>query len=97
MPITITITDPATIEMLAQYQEFIRAKDDCEGTIDQVAEGLMLGYLDEHDDFVDWTASREHHVPPAPLHTAAIAQFPVPVAKAPPPRPIAAPRLKSAG
>lgn len=54
MPITVTITDPATIQLLARYRQFIAQEDQVEGTLDQAAEGLILGCLDEHDRFNTW-------------------------------------------
>jgi len=54
MPITVTITDPATIQLLARYRQFIAQEDQVEGTLDQAAEGLILGCLDEHHRFNTW-------------------------------------------
>jgi hypothetical protein len=54
MPITVTIDDPATIQLLTRYRQFIAQEDNAEGTLDQAAEGLILGCLDEHHRFNVW-------------------------------------------
>jgi hypothetical protein len=54
MPITVKIDDPATIQLLARYRQFISQEDHVEGTLDQAAEGLILGCLDEHHRFNAW-------------------------------------------
>ena len=54
MQLTITLDDPDTIALLREYSRFIEQADAAQGTIDQVAEGLILMYLDEHGDFVQW-------------------------------------------
>lgn len=54
MPITVVIDDPATIQLLAKYRQFIAQEDFVEGTLDQAAEGLLLGCLDEHHRFNTW-------------------------------------------
>lgn len=54
MPITVTIDDAATIQLLARYRQFIAQEDLVEGTLDQAAEGLILGCLDEHHRFNAW-------------------------------------------
>lgn len=52
--LTITVTDPATIELLAQYRRFIESEDGTKGTITEVVEGLIVGCMDDHQRFAMW-------------------------------------------
>ena len=55
MALTITISDPETIALLDRYKEYVGKIDGVRGTIDQLAEGLMLGSLDLHNRFQRWS------------------------------------------
>lgn len=50
----ITITDPATIDLLQRYAQYLEKVDGVTGTMDQLAEGMILGFLDEHTQFRWW-------------------------------------------
>lgn len=50
----ITISDPDTIQAIQRYALFVETVDGVTGTIDQLAEGLILGMLDEHWQFRAW-------------------------------------------
>ncbi|RDY66722.1 hypothetical protein DX912_11395 [Lysobacter soli] len=52
--ITIRIEDPETIILIAKYSCYVRDVDGATGTLDELAEGLMLGLLDAHDRFRQW-------------------------------------------
>jgi hypothetical protein len=52
--ITIRIEDPETIILIAKYSCYVRDIDGASGTLDELAEGLMLGLLDGHDRFRQW-------------------------------------------
>ncbi|KLA49991.1 hypothetical protein [Xanthomonas euvesicatoria] len=54
MAVTIQITDPQTIALLQSYGEYLSEVDETSGTIDQMAEGLIIGLLDEHSHFRHW-------------------------------------------
>ena len=54
MPLTVTFKDPETIALVMRYAQFMEQRDGVGGTIEQVAEGLIIGYLDEHPSFVQW-------------------------------------------
>lgn len=64
--LTITVTDPATIELLAKYRQFIKDEDGARGTIAQAAEGLIIGSLDTHERFANWRRRRAGVAPAAP-------------------------------
>jgi hypothetical protein len=52
--LTITVTDPATIQLLARYRQFIKDEDGARGSIAEVVEGLIVGQLDGHERFAHW-------------------------------------------
>lgn len=52
--LTITVTDPNTIELLVRYKSFLKAEDGATGSINELVEGLIVGSLDGHDRFADW-------------------------------------------
>lgn len=54
MALTIKLNDPDTIAILQHYSLFISLHDGVDGTLEQAAEGLILGCLDEHTRFVKW-------------------------------------------
>lgn len=56
--LTITVTDPATIELLAKYRQFIKDEDGARGSIAEVVEGLIVGGLDTHERFSHWRRSK---------------------------------------
>jgi len=57
MTITVKIRDPETIALLQRYERFLQVEDECEGSMDQIAEGLILGFLDEHRRFAAWQST----------------------------------------
>jgi len=57
--ITIRIEDPETIILIAKYSCYVRDIDGATGTIDELAEGLMLGLLDSHDRFRQWCGAHQ--------------------------------------
>ena len=59
MPITVKITDPKTLELLRQYKQYVAQKDGVSGSINQLVEGLMIGCLDEHRRFREWSQQRK--------------------------------------
>ena len=59
MSITIRITDPETAALLRQYRQYVDQVDGVTGSISQLAEGLMLGSLDEHLQFREWSNTKE--------------------------------------
>lgn len=59
MSIIIKITDPETAALLRQYTQYIAQVDGVTGSLSQVAEGLVLGYLDEHSQFREWSNTTE--------------------------------------
>lgn len=71
----LTITDPATIEMLVRYKTFLKVEDEAAGSMNEIAEGLIVGFLDGHDRFADWrhsaaTAAAQPTYAPAPSNVA---------------------------
>jgi len=54
MQLMITIEDPDTILLLQKYRRFIAQEDAVDGSMDEIAEGLILGLLDEHRRFASW-------------------------------------------
>lgn len=52
--LTVQINDPQTLEILGRYGIYVQDVDGVTGTLDQLAEGLILGMLDEHGRFRDW-------------------------------------------
>lgn len=61
MALTITISDPETIALLDRYKKYVGEIDGVRGTIDQLAEGLMLGSLDLHNRFQRWSSKDSGH------------------------------------
>lgn len=59
MAIIITITDPETATLLHQYRHYVDQVDGVTGSLSQVAEGLILGCLDEHSRFRQWSTAKE--------------------------------------
>ncbi len=77
--LTITISDPDTIALLQKYQRFIEQTDSVDGSLDQIAEGLILGSIDEHPQFTQWRfEARTHTAAPAPTieHASVAVAFP---------------------
>jgi hypothetical protein len=56
--LTITIDDPDTILLLKKYRRFISQEDAVDGTMDQIAEGLILTMLDDNGRFADWVRTQ---------------------------------------
>ena len=55
MALVMSITDPDTVALLERYRQYVDQVDGQKGTLDQLAEGLMLGMLDEHNRFREWS------------------------------------------
>lgn len=62
MVLTITISDPETVALLCRYEQYVDQVDGVLGTIDQLAEGLMLGSLDQHQRFWQWSNANAEEV-----------------------------------
>ncbi len=56
MALVITISDPSTLALLQQYGQYVHQVDGERATMDELAEGLMLGMLDEHQRFREWSS-----------------------------------------
>lgn len=56
--LTLVINDPQTIKLLLKYRTFLEQEDGLQGTLNEVAAGLVVGCLDENLRFTRWT--REH-------------------------------------
>lgn len=54
LSLNITITDPQTIALLRQYSHYISQVEQIEGTLDELAQGLVVGCIDEHPAFRRW-------------------------------------------
>jgi hypothetical protein len=52
--LTITVTDPDTIKLLAKYRQFIKDEDGARGTATEAVEGLIIASLDDHERFANW-------------------------------------------
>jgi len=55
MALVISITDADTVALLERYRHYVDQVDGESGTLEQLAEGLMLGMLDEHHRFREWS------------------------------------------
>jgi len=53
------ISDAKTLELLRQYKQYVAQEDGVTGSINQLAEGLMVGCLDEHHRLREWSQQRE--------------------------------------
>lgn len=54
MALTITVTDQTTIGLIRLYRQYVREQDQIEGTVRDLAEGLVITFLDEHHRFREW-------------------------------------------
>lgn len=72
MQLTITINDPETILKLQRYRQFLAEEDVVDGSMDQIAEGMMLGHMGDHDRFLDWCVSNAQPAPLGPMALVAV-------------------------
>lgn len=52
--LTITVTDQTTIDLIRLYRQYVREEDQTDGTVRDLAEGLVITFLDEHHQFREW-------------------------------------------
>lgn len=50
----IEINDPDTVLLINDYVRYLRQVDGVKGSTDQVAESMLLGFIDEHTQFRCW-------------------------------------------
>lgn len=50
----IEISDPDTVLLINDYIRYLRQVDGIKGSMDQVAESMLLGFIDEHAQFRCW-------------------------------------------
>jgi len=50
----IEINDPDTVLLINDYIRYLRQVDGVKGSADQVAESMLLGFIDEHTQFRYW-------------------------------------------
>lgn len=78
---TVNITDPATLQLLANYKSFLQQEDGIDGTLTltQMVEGLVVGCLDEHSRFRQWNRMRNGALPAQPNESASnVTRLPLP-------------------
>lgn len=78
---TVNITDPATLALLANYKRFLQVEDGLDGelTMTQMVEGLVVGCLDEHSRFRQWTRMNSGALPVQPDEGASnVTRLPLP-------------------
>lgn len=57
---TINITDPQTIALLQKYRQYVSQVERVDGSLDEIAQGLVIGCIDENSEFRHWCrASRD--------------------------------------
>lgn len=52
--LTLTFNDPQTIALLLQYKQYLQ-QEGIDGTLQEVAAGLIVGSMDENPAFTRWT------------------------------------------
>jgi len=52
--LTLIIDDPQTVALLQQYKEFLQ-HEGIDGSLQEVAAGLIVGSMDENHAFTRWT------------------------------------------
>lgn len=52
--VDIEINDPDTVLLINDYVRYLRQVDGVKGSTDQVAESMLLGFIDEHAQFRCW-------------------------------------------
>lgn len=57
----IEISDPDTVLLINDYIRYLKQVDGVRGSADQVAESMLLGFIDEHTQFRNW---RRTHAQP---------------------------------
>ena len=50
----IQISDPDTISLINDYVQYLSQVDGIRGSADQIAESMVLGFIDEHTQFRSW-------------------------------------------
>jgi hypothetical protein len=56
--VIIHLLNTRTVELLEHYARYVARNDDVAATPAALAEGMLLGFLDEHDDFRRFMASQ---------------------------------------
>lgn len=59
--VDIEISDPDTVLLINDYIRYLKQVDGVRGSADQVAESMLLGFIDEHTQFRNW---RRTHAQP---------------------------------
>ena len=52
--VDIQIRDPDTVLLIHDYIRYLSQVDGVKGTADQIAESMVLGFIDEHAQFRSW-------------------------------------------
>lgn len=71
--LTLTFNDPQTIALLLQYKQFLQ-QEGIDGTLQEVAAGLIVGSMDENPAFTRWTKQNKltrNNVTPLPARSVA--------------------------
>lgn len=50
----IEISDPDTVSLINDYVRYLRQVDGVNGSTHEVAESMVLGFVDEHAQFRNW-------------------------------------------
>ncbi len=64
--ITVNLHNPRTIELLEHYARYVARTDDVSATPAALIEGMLYGFLDEHEGFRDYLATLAGNNLPAP-------------------------------
>jgi len=72
--VIISLSNPRTVELLEQYARYVARNDDVAATPGALVEGMLLGFLDEHDGFRNFIAALA--TPQTPPQTGARTQRP---------------------
>ncbi|MCD0253124.1 hypothetical protein JWH16_04545 [Xanthomonas campestris pv. campestris] len=57
--LTLTFNDPQTIALLLQYSKFLKQEEGLDGTLQEIAAGLVVGSLDENISFTQWSKANK--------------------------------------
>ncbi|MGH8038891.1 MAG: hypothetical protein ACRES5_17260 [Pseudomonas sp.] len=57
---SVILTDPQTISLLQQYSQYVSQVESVNGSLDEFAEGLVIGCLDENPAFRQWCRASRH-------------------------------------
>lgn len=56
----IKIDDPDTVAIIHDYTRYLQQVDEIESSVDQAAESMLLGFIDEHVQFRSWRRMQDH-------------------------------------